>query len=219
VVWLPNAYPRAFYYLGCLHIEAGDLDGALHYLDQGLLLEPASAKLKCEKAQALIRAHRQQDALELYTEVLGTPGFLADADRALALRGRGFVLIERRDLDSAEAAFRESQRYDPSSVMARNELEYIAQLRRRSAQAAQGPLSIARQLGISQDLFDIWYRRYTAALETGERSSDWNTDIDDLARQVGALTEQEISRGRTDLHQAVLNRVKLRIAMSRRNID
>jgi tetratricopeptide (TPR) repeat protein len=133
VVWLGNAYPRAFYYLGYLEIEAHNCLGALRYLDQGLLFEPGCARLKCEKAQALIRAGRPADALQVYEEVLASRGeSLSPSDRALALRGRGYVLIDLDRLDEAEAAFQESLRLDPDSKIARDELAYLAQLRERS---------------------------------------------------------------------------------------
>jgi Flp pilus assembly protein TadD len=129
VVWVPNAYPRAAYYLGYIAIERGAFEAAVAVLDHGLRLQPDSGKLAHEKAQALLRAGRLDEAGAVYREVLGRPGFLPPADRAAQLRGRGYLEIERHDLDAAERTFREALALEPDSPVARNELEYIAVLR------------------------------------------------------------------------------------------
>jgi tetratricopeptide (TPR) repeat protein len=226
LVWVSNAYPRAYYYLGYIQIEAGDLPGAVRYLEEGIRLEPTSARLKCEKGQALIRLSRQREALTVYQEVLDMQGFLSPADRALALRGRGYVLIEMDQLDQAEQAFQASLTIEPESSVARNELAYIAQQRRRRGAASTALTSMVpkpgtagnlpAELGITQEQFDIWYQSYQFALQMSSKSSNWNDDIDTMAREVGALTEAQIAAARTDFQQAVLNRIRLRVAMERR---
>src|SRR5947209_13469244 len=55
VRWVRPVYPRAWYYLGFLSLEAGDAETALRYLDRGLRLEPDSARLGNEKAHALLK--------------------------------------------------------------------------------------------------------------------------------------------------------------------
>jgi tetratricopeptide (TPR) repeat protein len=210
LVWMLNAYSRACYYLGYLRIEARDYAGAVEALDAGLQLEPDNPKLKCEKAQALIRQGQPALALALYDEVLQSTGFVSSINRALALRGRGYVLIEMDRLDEAEEAFQESQKIEPDSEVARNELAYIAQRRKRA-----GGEGLASELGVTQEQLDIWYRSYQFGLSASGRTGHWNDDIDALARQVGALTEDEIVRAHTDFNQAVLNRIKLRVVMDR----
>jgi tetratricopeptide (TPR) repeat protein len=207
VVWVLSAYPRAYYYLGYLALEAGDFTGAIDFLDRGLSLEPGNAKLTCEKARALIRLKRHRDALALYTDVLTRTGFLSEPDRARALRGQGYVLIELGDLDAAEQSFRRSQDYEPDSPVANQELQSITQLRGRGG--------VAARLGISEEQFNVWYESYRMALSLSGKDSDWNDDIDGLARTVGALTEEEIEAARTDFNQAVINRIKMRLAMPR----
>lgn len=61
-----------------------------------------------------------------------SPEALRDSERARALRGQGFALIELKDLDAAEAAFRTSLELDPDSQLARSELAYIRKLRDNS---------------------------------------------------------------------------------------
>jgi tetratricopeptide (TPR) repeat protein len=50
-------------------------------------------------------------------------------DQAAALRGIGYVLTERNDLDGAEEAYRQSLALAPGHPIALNELNYIAGLR------------------------------------------------------------------------------------------
>ena len=89
-----------------------------------------------------------------------------------------------------------------------------------------GPWSrehIIREFGISERLFLIKYVSYGMALRTGGATSHWNDDVDELALETGALTEDEIRLAETDLHQAIMNRVKLALVMggfeSRENTD
>ena len=130
ILWAANAYPRAFYYLGYLAIETGDLLGAITLLDRGLQLEPASAQLANEKAQAFLRLGAHRLAGPLYDQVLASPGFLSSHDRAVALRGKAFTLVEEFDFDDAEAALRQSLDLEPDSTVAMGELEAVQRLRR-----------------------------------------------------------------------------------------
>lgn len=50
-------------------------------------------------------------------------------ERATALRGVGFILTEKGDLDGAEKSYRDSLKDEPDSEVARHELTYIAQLK------------------------------------------------------------------------------------------
>jgi tetratricopeptide (TPR) repeat protein len=129
VVWQPSAYPRAHYYLAFLEVRAGNYEGALDLLDAGEKLEP-NAHFALERAQALLRGRRDRPgALACYQGVLDRGDEVPGPARAVALRGKGFVLIELGQLDEAERHFHESLRLDPDSEVAKNELRYIAQLR------------------------------------------------------------------------------------------
>jgi Flp pilus assembly protein TadD len=48
---------------------------------------------------------------------------------SLALRGKGFALIELQRLDEAEVAFKSSLEIEPNNKLALNELGYIKRLR------------------------------------------------------------------------------------------
>jgi tetratricopeptide (TPR) repeat protein len=51
--------------------------------------------------------------------------------RAVALRGQGYIHIERKNWNDATKAYRRSLKYDPSSQLARNELRFIEENRGR----------------------------------------------------------------------------------------
>jgi len=129
VTWIPSAYPRAFYYLGFISLEQGDPLRAIEYLDKGAMLEPTNPQFTLEKGQAYVKMGDFQTGLNLYGQVTEMSAHVSGDDLAVALRGKGLVLIERGELELAESAFRESLRYDPESPVAANELVYIAHLR------------------------------------------------------------------------------------------
>jgi tetratricopeptide (TPR) repeat protein len=56
----------------------------------------------------------------------------AKLDRAAALRGIGYLLIDKNDLDGAAASYRKSLEDDPNSAIAKSELDYIDGLRKKS---------------------------------------------------------------------------------------
>jgi tetratricopeptide (TPR) repeat protein len=129
IVWRASAYPRAYYYLGFLAVRQGQFARAMDMLDAGYRLEPNPMFL-CEKAQVFVRGFRDYDqALSMFDRVLERGNEVPGNIRALAFRGRGFVLIELGKLDLAEESFVESLSLEPGNEIARNELMYIENLR------------------------------------------------------------------------------------------
>ena len=129
VVALINAYPRAYFYIAYLYFEEKDFEKAIHYLDKGLLLQPGYPNLLNEKAQAMIQLGRHQEALGLFDQVLSQSGFVSPHQKAISLRGKGYLLVEEGDLDAAERVFLESLKLEPDSMLAKNELQFIADKR------------------------------------------------------------------------------------------
>lgn len=127
--WAGNAYPRAHYYLGFLSVRRKEFDRAMAFLERGLELEPTNPKFVLEKGQACVQAGRHADALAEYAKVREVGPYVSPRDVAVAMRGRGFILIELGALDAAEEAFRSSLTLDRDSEVARNELKYIAHLK------------------------------------------------------------------------------------------
>jgi tetratricopeptide (TPR) repeat protein len=133
VKWIPNAYPRAHYYMGFLFVKTRQFSHAVEFLDKGLVLESTNPKFKFEKALAIFHSGRAQEALALYDEVNEIGPYVNAHDLAAAKRGCGFLLIEMGRLDEAEAAFKTSLEFEPKNETALHELKYIKHLRKGGA--------------------------------------------------------------------------------------
>ncbi|WNG38389.1 tetratricopeptide repeat protein [Archangium violaceum] len=129
IVWMKNAYPRAFFYLGFVREAQGDHEGAIRWLDEGMKLEPGHPSFRLELARAWSGLKQYERALALYTEVEEMGEEISADTRAIALRGKGFQLIEMGHLDHAERCFLDSLKLEPGNDIALNELEYIQHLR------------------------------------------------------------------------------------------
>ena len=136
IKWIDNAYPRAHFYMGSLCAKRQQFDQAIHFLEKGQELEPTNPKFILEKAKVLVNSGRQQDALALYDQLKEINAYVSACDLAIALRSRGFVLIEMGDLDHAELAFQSSLKIEPNNEVALNELGYINHLRQGGAAAS-----------------------------------------------------------------------------------
>ena len=130
ITWIPSAYPRALYYMGFLRVKQERYYEAIPFLDRGEALEPTNPNFRLERAQAICRIGKYQDAIPLYQQFRELGPHTSAKHLGLALRGEGFALIELARLDEAEACFRRSQEFDPESPVAANELGYIQELRR-----------------------------------------------------------------------------------------
>jgi tetratricopeptide (TPR) repeat protein len=128
ISWIGCAYPRAFYYLGFIAVKERDFQTALEHLEQGATLEPTNPNFRLEKAHALIGLGQKQEALRLYEEMEPIGAFVSGHEVAVALRGKGFLLIEMDQLEDAQSAFHESLKLEPESEVALGELRYIAHL-------------------------------------------------------------------------------------------
>ena len=106
--------------------EAARLDGLA--LPDAMGLGESRPMLLVEQGAALGALRRFDAALASYEEALAIPG-VDDQTRAYMMRGRGGVLIDLNRLDEAEASFRDSLKLAPDSAVAKNELQYIANLR------------------------------------------------------------------------------------------
>ncbi|MDB5425966.1 MAG: hypothetical protein JWQ29_3382 [Phenylobacterium sp.] len=129
VVYAPNTYPMAAFLLATYANEMKRPEAALAYLDRGLGMQPENAHLVSEKAAALYALNRPRDAVVLLNAWLDQNPLGGENNRARLLRSKGYGLVELRDLNGAEAAYRESLKSEPDHKGARYELEYIAKLR------------------------------------------------------------------------------------------
>ncbi|HEY1124405.1 MAG TPA: tetratricopeptide repeat protein [Sphingobium sp.] len=109
---------------------------AVAALEQLTALAPRHAHYFVELGYAYRMVGAPDKAMTAYRTAFDnstTPGLDdAKADRAAALRGIGYLLIDKNDLDGAAASYRKSLEEDPTSAIAKSELEYIDGLRKKS---------------------------------------------------------------------------------------
>lgn len=130
IIWVPNAYPRAHYYLGYILIHRKQFKAALPYLSAGNLLEPTNPAIIFELANAHIALGNSVQAIDLFNKINKESEYVSGKDYARSLRGKGIALIDRGKLDEAENALLGSLKGDPGNQLASNELVYISQLRK-----------------------------------------------------------------------------------------
>jgi tetratricopeptide (TPR) repeat protein len=127
--YAPNAYPKAYYLLGCICIREEKYSEALEYLEAGHRLEPTNPQYSLLKAEAYAGLGDGKKAVSHYEQVGEIGPWLGEDDKARALRGKGIQLIELGELDAAEGALKESLEYEPESKVATSQLDYIYYLR------------------------------------------------------------------------------------------
>jgi tetratricopeptide (TPR) repeat protein len=132
VVWIENAYPKCCYYLAIISIERGDFKLATTYLKKGIELEPDNPRLLSEMGLLLGEIGTNSgnkdfynNAIYFYDKAFNSRPFNTDGQKARALRGIGYVLIELGDYNKAKELYEASLTWEESDN-ARSELQIIA---------------------------------------------------------------------------------------------
>lgn len=135
-VALGPLWAYAYFQKGYALVELNRFDEAAVALDKALLLSPKNPMFLIERG-TVYRASGEWDKMLASNQTalsyidLVTPDDQKDWERAHALRGQGYALIELGKLDEAEKSFKKSMKIEPKSKVALNELEYIKQLRKK----------------------------------------------------------------------------------------
>jgi Flp pilus assembly protein TadD len=131
--WLDMACGDAYKQLGYLAVENRDYPQALQWLDKAQATAPYEPEMLTERGAALNLSKNWKAALESYQQALDLIGSHPEAAyaEALALRGKGFALIELGDLDAARDAYESSLKLEPGNRNAERELTYIKQQQAR----------------------------------------------------------------------------------------
>jgi tetratricopeptide (TPR) repeat protein len=132
--------------------ELGRRYDAIEALQQLTALSPSYPRYMVELAYAY-RANGDNDAaLATYSKAAAMAALPANRDankryRAAALRGIGYLLVEKGDLVGGENAYRESLRDDPESKIAANELNYIARKKAQTGMAQAQKIAQTQKMG------------------------------------------------------------------------
>ena len=126
-------YGFAWFLHGYLLVEQGRLDEAQVSLSKAIELSPMNSQYQSELGNLYQARKDWPAALAAYQAAQGaselSPEDGKSHDEGRALRGQGFVLIEMGHLDEAEKALKSALELDPADRRAKEELEYVSQLR------------------------------------------------------------------------------------------
>ena len=127
VIWLDWAFGEAIHRKAFMASARKDWAAALRLLDREIALAPYIATAHCERGYILNAQRKPLEALHAYMEAfkLSERFVSASGEKAAALRGIGFALIELGDLAAARKMYEMSLEIDPDSKVALRELEYI----------------------------------------------------------------------------------------------
>lgn len=126
----------AYYQKGFALTEAGKVAEARAVFLKGLEVAPMNSAMLSELAYTYQQERNWPKMLELFKQAEQASEFSPESEKTRekgrALRGQGFALIELKRLDEAEQVFKACLAMDPNDDKAKNELTYIAGLRRQS---------------------------------------------------------------------------------------
>jgi tetratricopeptide (TPR) repeat protein len=122
-------YPLLAFVVGWIDYENKDYAAAHDTYLKGLRNDPDYHAIIMEDTLTLADLGRSPEALTQLDAYLARNDDLPDELMAGALRKRGYVLVELKRWDEAEAAYRQSMKLDPKDDTSPGELEYIAQNR------------------------------------------------------------------------------------------
>ena len=109
-----------------------------------------------------------------------------------------------------------SEEADPETVMPNHEPIDQEPHSRDETKALRNASDIMTEFGLSDDEFNLQFSSYKFSLSFFGDSSNWNDDIEDFARSINALSEEEINLAKTSFEQAILNRIIVRNVASLR---
>ncbi len=133
VDWLDMACGDAYKQLGYIAVENRNYAQALQWLDKAQATAPYEPEMLTERGAAMNLSKNWKAALESYQQALALIRSHPEAAyaEALALRGKGFALIELGDLEAAREAYESSLKLEPDNKNAEGELTYIEQQQAR----------------------------------------------------------------------------------------
>jgi tetratricopeptide (TPR) repeat protein len=142
VAWLPCVYPKACFALGFIDVQEGDVEAGLAHLIQAAQYDERKPHAVIEMAVACSVKGDYEMALEAYDVALDKSRIHPPWIAARILRGKGATLAELGRLDEALAVLEESLKYEPTSEVARGEVDYISALMAGHVKPVPGRLTI-----------------------------------------------------------------------------
>ena len=130
VTYLPSVYPKAYFLLGFMAYQDGDVDAAIAYLQKASEMDPSAPYVYAELGTILSGRKDFDLSNKVYQVATRCRPAHEPAMYARLLRGMGYNQTELGNIEAAQRLYRESLEYDPSSTLAAQELEYLETLAR-----------------------------------------------------------------------------------------
>ena len=126
-------YREALHIKSYIYSGTKRFDEALKVINELGNVAPVSVGSMVEKGYILSQLKKIDKSFEIYQQASKLADIYSSQAvfKPAALRGMGFVLIEKNELDRAESLFKQSLELEPGNSTALNELEYIKDLRNR----------------------------------------------------------------------------------------
>lgn len=128
---IDNSYKEALQIKAYIYSELKEYEKAIEYLEKLKDVAPTSASTFIELGYIFTIVGFENIVASQYLKAKYLSSEYPEGqlkNKAAALRGLGFILIESGKLDRAEALYRESLEIDPGNKTAINELKYIASI-------------------------------------------------------------------------------------------
>lgn len=126
VKWTQQPIADGYYFLAMISFQEGKPDVALDLLQKAIYWDPVRAAFHVERGFMMHHQKSPVEAASIFITYLKALE-LADnpQDFAAALRGIGYLFINRRDLKSGLACYLLSRRLDPDDKTAIRQIDYI----------------------------------------------------------------------------------------------
>lgn len=140
VTVLGPAWSMAYWARGYAYGEMARYDDEQADLEKALALAPNNAQYSNELAYVMMRKRAWDRSMALYQAGYANAGISSSSDdsahqmQCTSLRGQGYVLVERQQLDEAEAKYRACLAIIPDEPKSLGEIDYIAQQRKKLPQ-------------------------------------------------------------------------------------
>ncbi len=126
VEWLQQPYADGYYFQALIAFHEKKVPEALEYLQKAIFWDPVRAAFHIERGFMMMHLETPPElamVMATYLKALE----LADnrQDFAAAMRGIGFVFVEKMDLTAGLAAYLVAQKFDPEDKTAPREIDYI----------------------------------------------------------------------------------------------
>ncbi|MBF0499259.1 MAG: tetratricopeptide repeat protein [Candidatus Riflebacteria bacterium] len=126
IEWVLQPIADGFYFMAMVDYQEGKMKEALDNIQKAISWDPVRAAFHVERGFLMLHQKGNLDLPMVLTSYLKALELADNADDfATALRGVGYVMVERGDLSAGYAAYVLAKRFDPADKTAPQEMRFI----------------------------------------------------------------------------------------------